>query len=349
MVMVFLTGGRRRASGLPVGLVALLICGGAPAAEQPDQTQAETVRRPLAPVVPAAEAASAGVTGYVLGAGDQISIHAVDADDISDKPIRVDSNGNVRLPMAGLVKVAGLTTEQLESEIARRLTPYIRDPQVSVTLVESQSNPISVLGEVKDPGVHQIQGPRTLAEALSLAGGLKEDAGYTVKITRNIKYGAIPLASAKTDESGQYSVAEVNMKELLDARDPKVNIQVYPHDVITVPRAEMVYVVGEVNKPGGFALNATASVSVLQALSLAGGLSHDAFPKAARILRPDKQTSARLEIPINLRGILAGKAEDLNMRPDDVLFIPNSAARNAALRGMEAAIQIGTGIAIWGR
>jgi polysaccharide export outer membrane protein len=286
---------------------------------------------------------------YVLGPEDQITIRAVDADEISDKPIRIDASGYIRLPLAGRVKAMGLTTEQLENEIAERLQPYIKNPQVQITVTDPRSNPVSVLGAVKNPGVHQIQGPKTLAEALSLAGGLVDDAGYNIKITRRLEYGAIPLSNAKNDETGQFSVAEVSVRELLEANNPKVNIRVLPHDVITVPRAERIYVVGEVNKSGGFTLRERESLSVLQALALAEGLSKTAAPGSARLLRPDPKTSARVEIPVNLKSILAGKAEDIQMKSEDVLFIPNNAAKSATLRGIEAAIQIGTGVVIWRR
>ncbi|MBL8295587.1 MAG: polysaccharide biosynthesis/export family protein [Bryobacterales bacterium] len=287
---------------------------------------------------------------YVLGPEDQLAIRVMDSEEIADRPMRVDANGFLRLPLAGRVRVEGLTLQQLEATLAERLKPYIKDPQVTVSVTEARSNPISVMGAVKTPGVHQIQGPRTLVEALSQAGGLAEDAGYTIKITRRIQpYGAVPIEGAVPDSSGQYSVAEIRVRELLEARNPKVNIQVRPHDVITIPRAQLIYVVGEVNKPGGFTLRESETLSVLQAISLAQGLSRVARPKAAKILRQDETANARSEIPVNVGDILAGKSKDFSMRADDVLFIPNNAPKSAALRGLEAAIQMGTGVVIWRR
>ncbi len=306
------------------------------------QQQRETLATVLSSKPPAVEA-------YVLGPEDQISIRAVDAEEISDKPVRIDTAGYINLPMAGRVKAAGLTTDQLERELVERLKVYIKNPQVQVNITDSRSNPISVLGAVKNPGVHQIQGPKTLAEALSLAGGLVEDAGYTIKITRQVQYGMIPLDKAKLDDSGQYSVADVGVKELLEANNPKVNIRVFPHDVISVPRAERVYVVGEVNRSGAFTLREQESLSVLQALALAEGLSKTAAPGSARILRPDPVTKARVEIQVNLKKIMEGRAEDFRMKSDDVLFVPNNLPKSATMRGIEAAIQIGTGVVIWRR
>src|SRR5205085_6151143 len=184
---------------------------------------AQEIEKPMPPLPtvaasPAAAPAKQALSDkYVLGPEDQITLRVVDAEEISDKPIRIDASGYIRLALAGRIKAAGLTTEQLENAISEQLQPYIKNPQVQVTVTDARSNPVSVLGAVKIPGVHQIQGPKTLAEALSLAGGLMDDAGYTIKITRRLEYGAIPLGNAKTDETGQFSVAEVGVKELLEA------------------------------------------------------------------------------------------------------------------------------------
>lgn len=288
-------------------------------------------------------------TAYILGPADEIQIQAIDADGISNDPIRIDSSGYIRLPLAGRVQAAGLTVHQLENEIATRLKPYIKEPQVVVTLTDPRSNPISILGAVRDPGVHQIQGPKTLIEALALAGGLVDDSGYRIRITRNIQYGPIPLADAYNDPSGAYSLGEVNVEQLLEGENPAMNFQIRPHDVITVPRAEKIYVVGEVNRAGGFTLHEKETLSVLQALSLANGLTKTAKSGSARLLRVSSSSSGRLEIPVDLSAILAGKAEDIRMRADDVLFVPNSAFKSAGLRAIEAAIQLGTGIVIWRR
>jgi protein involved in polysaccharide export with SLBB domain len=172
---------------------------------------------------------------------------------------------------------------------------------VTVSLAEVRSQPVSVLGAVNRPGVQQIDSPKTVVEMLSLAGGLREDAGHTIKITRRVDSGPIPLAAARTDTSGRFSVAEINVKDVLEARRPEDNIVILAHDVISVPRAEMVYVIGEVEKSGGFVLEDRESVSVLQALSLAGGLTDVAGIEQARILRggegdAEKRSEGRGEV-----------------------------------------------------
>jgi len=246
------------------------------------------------------------------------------------------------------VRAAGLTVEQLEAELVSRLKAYIQKPEVAVSITEFRSQPVSVLGAVKSPGVHQLQGRKTLVEILSLAGGLNTDAGHSVKITRRQEWGKIPLRNAASDPSGQFSVAEVGLKSIMEATNPEENIVIRPHDVITVPRAEMVYVIGQVQRSGGFVLNERENISALKALSLAGGLDRAASPQHSRILR-SAGGSNRLEITLDLKKILAGKAPDVPLQPEDILFVPASTPKKAAIRAAEAAVQIGTGIIIWRR
>jgi polysaccharide export outer membrane protein len=286
---------------------------------------------------------------YLLGAEDQINVRILEAPELAEKPIHIDPQGFIELPLAGRVKAAGLTTEQLQHDLTNRLKAYIKDPHVVVSIGDFRSQPVSVIGEVATPGLQQLKGRKTLAEVLSLAGGLKPDAGNTVKITRRKEYGPVPLPGAADDPTGQFSVAEVKLSAIIEAKDPQQNILIQPYDVVSVPKGEMVYVVGEVDKAGGFVLDAKERISVLQALSLAGGLKPNASPGSARILRAGMDGQQRVEIPVNVKRILEGRDEDHNLRPDDILFIPTSRAKPAAIRTLEAAITLGTGIVIWRR
>lgn len=286
-------------------------------------------------------------TNYTLGPGDQISVGALELDEISKVPYRLDSSGFVNIPLAGRIQAAGLAVSQLESEIERRLKTYQLRPAVSVSILEFRSQPVSIIGAVNAPGVHHLEGKKTLVEALSLAGGLRADAGSTVKLTRQLAYGRIPLKSAADDASGAFSVAEVKVKTILDASDPAENIYMAPNDVISVPKAEMIYVVGEVQRSGGFTLAEDESMSVLQALSLAGGLKSTASPKTAVILRSRPGSPQRQEEPLNLKRTLEGSGEDTPLHRDDILFVPTNKPKAVALRTIEAAVSAGTGIAIW--
>src|ERR1017187_6468996 len=249
---------------------------------------------------------------YLLGPDDVITVHAVDAEEIPDKPIRIGSTGYISLPMVGRIEAGGRTVDDLEKEITERLKTYIRNPEVAVGVAEQRSQPVSVIGEVATPGIHQLQGRKTLVEILSLAGGARADAGYSIKITRQNEWGPIPLPNVVMDPSGRFSVAEVNLKAILEAKNPAENILIMPNDVISVPRAEAVYVIGDVKRPGEFVLGVKANISVLQVLALASGLEKTAASSKARILRaslsPDLK---RTEIAVNLSKILAGKDEDV--------------------------------------
>jgi polysaccharide export outer membrane protein len=284
---------------------------------------------------------------YLLGPDDQLEISGPELNDIANKPIRIDGGGDMEVPLAGRVHVSGLTAQQAEQELNKVLSKYIRDPQVVVSVAEVRSQPVSILGAVNTPGVHQVQGYKTLLEMLALAGGMRPDAGYSIRITRQLEWGCIPLPKVEPDASGRFSVAEVNLKKIMEAKDPEQNIQIFPHDVITVPKAEMVYVIGDVKHSGGFVLSEAESMSVLQALSLAEGLNGTADARHARILRLMHDTDQREELPVDVKGVLAGKKTDIALRGDDILFVPGSAGKKASLRAVEAAIQTGTGMAIW--
>ena len=142
---------------------------------------------------------------------------------------------------------------------------------VNISVGEFHSQPVSILGAVESPGVHQILGSKTLFEVISEAGGLKDDAGNKITITRKISNGALPLPNAVTDPSGRYSIADLNIRSVMSAKNPQDNIPVMPYDVITVPKADLIYVVGAVKKPGGFPLQERANMTVLEALSLSQG------------------------------------------------------------------------------
>lgn len=286
---------------------------------------------------------------YVLGPDDQIVIRALHAEEISDKPFRVESDGYLNLPLIGRVQGSGKSVSALEAELQKRLGAYYLNPQVTVTVTEFRSQPVSILGAVANPGVQQLQGHKTLLQVISAAGGLKPDAGQVVQITRRMEWGRIPLADAHDDPSGEFSIAEVRLRNLLDSRDPTQNIEIRPDDVISVPQGSIVYVIGEVKKPGGFVVGTRANITVLEALSMAEGLGARAAAGRARILHsPDGADGGnRTEVPINLTRIMAGKAPDVVLQPADILVVPNSAAKSATIRSIEAAIQIGTGLAIW--
>ncbi len=289
---------------------------------------------------------------YVLGADDGISVNVVDLPELDAKTvgvIRIDHEGNIRLPIAGRIHAAGLSVENLEKGIANKLSGIMNNPEVSVSVAEYRNHPVSVLGAVKNPGVYQVTGPKTLFELLSLAGGLNPDAGNRVKITRAVTTGPLPLPGAYPDKTGEFYVAELNVRSVMEAKNPEENIIVQANDVITVPKADVVYVVGAVHKSGGIPLSEKEHISVLQAVSIAEGLDKEASGKTARILRQTGPGTERTEVMVNVDKILSGRAEDVTLQANDILFIPNSVAKSTGMRVLEAALTAGTGVAMLSR
>jgi polysaccharide export outer membrane protein len=287
--------------------------------------------------------------GHVLAPEDTIWVRVPDAEEFSQEKTsyRIDKEGFVNLPMLGRWRAAGLTARQLETELTQNLKSYYLSPRVAVTIAELHTEPVSVLGAVTTPGVQTSIGRDTLVEALSRAGGLRTDAGRTVTITRRLRYGRIPLPEAQDDLTGEFSIAELDLAPIMSGERPTGNIFLEPHDVVTVSRAEMIYVLGEVGRSGGFVINGKAEMSVLKALSMAGGLSRTAAPGHARILRRASVTTARQDIPVNLSKVMKNSAADVELHPEDILYVPGDLTKKIASRTIEAAIGVGSSLAIW--
>jgi polysaccharide biosynthesis/export protein len=289
---------------------------------------------------------------YVLGPDDVINVRVTDLEEFDSSrlgAIRIDQSGTVRVPIVGRIQAAGLTVEQLEAELTHRLSNIMHEPEVIVDVAEFRSHRVSVLGAVKNPGVYQLTGSKPLFEILSLAGGLNPDAGNVIKVTRPVASGSLPLPGAELDLSGEFFVGQIDIRGVMQATSPGENIPILAEDVITVPKADLVYVVGAVRRSGGFVLNEKEQITVLQALSLSEGLDRTAGPKNARILRQTSADSQRSEIPVNVQRILEGRDEDVALLANDILFIPTSKSKAAGIRALEAVVQMGTGVVIWRR
>lgn len=299
------------------------------------QSVAPNTVQPVSSVGKAAAPSAPPPDGYALGPGDQITVKALDFDEIDSKPITIDSRGYIDLPEIGRVPAAGSTPEQLEATLEDRLKKYLVHPEVSVTVGEIHSQRVSILGEVGSPGVHTLQGNPTLFEVLSSAGGLRSDAGYTVLITRQREQGPIPLPDAHPDASGEFSVASVSVNSIMTASNPKENIPIKPNDTITVPKGQVVYVIGAVKKAGGFLLNEHQSLSALQIMSLAEGLDKTAASNRAKVMRPIPGTNDHEEIVVDLKKMMEGKIADMPLKADDILFVPVSASKATGYKSLD--------------
>jgi len=258
------------------------------------------------------------------------------------------------------VRVAGLSPVRVEGVLTERLKKnYLKDPQVSVFVKEFKSEPVSVVGAVKMPGLYQIQTRRTLIEVLALAQGFSEgpmrQAGRSIIVTRKEASTQLAQSSGPDGTPGGASpaepgpaIVEVPIKSLLETGDPKWNVPIYPGDVIKVVPAGTVYVAGSVTRPCAFPLTDFDNVSAIQALAMAGGTTKSASRKNAIIIRRDAAGN-RMEQKIDLGRVLKGTDEDSLLGPNDILFVPGSVGKEAALRAIETGIQTVTGILIWRR
>lgn len=320
-------------------------------------TRVQSVQ-PIQPVqtVPVASASTASTapapaptpSTYLLGPDDQITIQGPELDEVTNRPYRVDPEGYVSMPMLGRVKAGGSTIGDFDTQLNLAAAKYIRHPQLVASVAEFHSQPISVVGAVNQPGAQQLQGKKTLMQVISMVGGFRPDAGNMLTITRESQWGPLPLPNATTDSSGKYSVADISIPELLKEKSPQLNIPIMPNDVITIPVSETVYVVGDVHKAGGFLLGEHKDMTVLQAVAMAEGISGTADSKHSRIIH-HAESAERTETPINVKLILAGKAEDVPLNGGDILFVPGSVSKKAGLRTAEAVIQTASGMAVWGR
>jgi polysaccharide export outer membrane protein len=284
---------------------------------------------------------------YVLGSGDQIALVVPAlAQDFISKTFRIERSGDVALPVVGTLHAGGRTVQAVQDEVKQRLSSILQNPDVVITVSEFASQPVSVLGAVTLPGIRQLQGRKTLFEVLSLSGGLRSDAGNIVEITRDLKMGPIPVANATPSSTGQFSVATVKLKNVMNASAE--NIVVLPGDTVFVPKADLVYAVGYVTKPGGYTIGEDGILSALQMVSLAGGVQRTAAMDKAKILRLVPGSGAsRTEIPVDIKRLMAGKLPDIPLQPNDILFIPNSSAKSAGFRTIEAVVSVAMGLAIY--
>ena len=279
---------------------------------------------------PEAEHSANSVAELLIGNGDLIEVSLYGAPDFKTD-VRVNSNGEVSLPMVGTVAVGGLSVEQAAKAVESKLSEkrLFNDPHVTVFEKEYATQGISVLGEVQKPGIYPLLGSRKLFDAISAAGGTTPKAGSYVLITHRA--------------DSEHSIRVPLSTGMPDSMENNVSIE--PGDTIFVSKAGIVYVVGDVHQPGGFVMENGKNMTVLQAIALAQGTNPNASLDSARLIR--KTSGGPEEVPLALKKILAAKAPDPPLQADDVVFVPGSAGKSAAKRSAEAILQMATGIAIW--
>jgi polysaccharide biosynthesis/export protein len=264
-----------------------------------------------------------------LGSGDLIELSVYDVPELNTKT-RVSDSGDIYLPLVNYVHVDGLTINDAERVIEKRLAEggFIRNPHVQLFVDESVSSGASVLGEVIRPGVYPVMGEQTLFSIVSAAGGLSDKAGKSITVTHR----------DHPDKPVSVTISH-NLEDHADS-----NIAVYAGDTIMVRRADVIYVVGEVNHPSGFLMDNNNHLTVLQAIALAGGTAQYAKLNDVRILR--KGPEGVSEVPVQLKKMLQAKTSDVPLQAEDILFVPTSAKKIISGKTAEAVMQMATAASI---
>ena len=336
---------------------------------------------------------------YVVGSGDVLSIEVFEVKELT-REVRVSQTGTISLPLVPVrLHVSGLTEVQLEQKIAEVLEAngLVMHPEVSVSVKERKSKPITVVGAVPRPMVYQADRPTSLLEVLAAAGGVNADAADTAIITRpaqtpdsvnDADASAADSIAAPADKAGSdknepppigttggdatapvfstgtvakiaseppkigdapplSNMITVNLSELMESGEAANNILLQAGDIVTVPHAGIVYVLGSVGRPGGFVLaNDRTHMTTLKLLALAGGLTRTAKSNHAVIVRKDNQGKQH-EVVVDLKKVLDRKTEDVRLEASDILYVPDSMAKRTLFRAGEIGLGVATGLAIY--
>src|SRR5713226_2387972 len=335
---------------------------------------------------------------YVIGNGDLLDIEVFDVKELS-RQVRVSQTGSIGIPLVPVrLHVGGLTEFQTEQKIAEVLEAngLVSHPQVSVSVKERKSKPITVVGAVLHAMVYQADRPVTILEVLAEAGGIANDAGDTVIVTRpsqepsadsseppaigpedpapatapkestgsasnmsSVPKSVFPGPASTASENAAANppapdepprignTITINLNELMESGNATNNIILQAGDIVTVPHAGIAYILGAVNKPGGYVMaNDHSQMSTLRLLSLSGGLSRTAKKDRAVIIRKDSQGQQH-EVAVDLKKVLERTSEDVRLQASDILYVPDSASKQAMYRALEFGLALGAGVALY--
>lgn len=283
----------------------------------------------IPPLMLGQKASGGAVPKLRIGPGDLIEVKIFNAAEI-DQTVRVDDIGDVNLTLIGKVHLAGLTVEESQALIANKYKAgnFFLQPDVSVFIEEYSTQGTSVTGEVAKPGVYPVLGTRSLLDIISEAGGTTPTASNVVTIQRHLDGSIMSVKLSR------------NARQLLES-----DVEIQPGDKIIVGRAGIVYVIGNVNRPGGFVMQNEGTISLLQAMAMAAGANGTACLDRAKLIR--KTNAGYVEIPVALKKILKGRESDRQMDAEDILYIPNSAGKSVLYRGLPGVVQSAGSAAVY--
>jgi len=343
--------------GKPVLIVFLFILSSSQASY--GQGKDETTQQTNEKIQELASLGKSTLADIPIGAGDLLHIEVFDVSELS-RDIRVSNTGQISFPLIHeRIRAAGVTTFQLEQKIQDllRQNGLVSDPQVSVFIKEQNSQPVTIIGAVGRPMAYQVNRPTSLLELIANAGGITDGAGTVILITRRTETESVmPIASSPNSgesatsdlESGAKTI-RIQLQDLLNTENTAFNIPIYGGDVINIPLGGIVYVMGDgVSQQGGYVVQSHGEqITVLKAVALAHGLGGYAKPDDAVIYRLNPNKGEREAIPVHIKQIEQNKTQDVAMKSNDILFVPDSLARKIAVKVAEAAVQIGSGVLIY--
>jgi polysaccharide export outer membrane protein len=273
---------------------------------------------------------------YLIGPNDLLSVSVMESPELT-RDVRVDSEGKVALPLlAEHPHVAGLSLAQAEALLKKKYqeSGILNDPNITVTLKELESKPVTVSGAVRQPGVFQVSGSVSLLRLLTMAGGVAENSGPTIQVIHE-------------QDSGPQHITEVRVADVRLGMD-QANVFVRGGDIVNVPPAGAVYVLGAVNRQGRVQLPSDMDqVTVLNILAMAEGTKRTAKLSHSVLLRKKAASNEVEQIPLDLKKIVAQEQPDVVLRPNDVLYVPDSTAKHAFSRGLETALQVAAGVLVY--
>jgi polysaccharide biosynthesis/export protein len=343
--------------------VSLLLMTAGPGLLLGQSQNSETPQETNQKIEQLAALARASNTDPPLGAGDLLHIDVFDVPELS-RDVRVSDSGVIGFPLVPeRISVVGLTPYQLERKMEQILAAdgLVAHPQVSIFVKEQQSQSVSIVGAVGHSFVMPIVRPTTLIEVLADAGGISDEAGANVVITRTLPLGdhVEPVSDSTTPSTSSDEDADsldartktitIRLQDLLESGKADYNIQVLGGDIVSVPRAGIIYVLGYgVNQQGEYVLQAHGDqVTALKAIALAHGMTPFAKADSSVIMRNDPKTGQRIEIPVHLKQIQNHKGTDVPLQSNDILYVPDSKGKKALARGTESVLGIGTSVAIY--
>jgi polysaccharide biosynthesis/export protein len=285
---------------------------------------------------------------YTLGPGDVVEVNVIGVTALEGKVFALDSHGNVSLPYIGEVTLRDMTTKQAESRIKFLFeVSLVVNPEVSVRIKNYRSQSFYAFGSVNKPGQNQLTGEAFLLDALTMAGGLSERAGRIIQIHHN---APVTPGSEIAVPSPEKDAVEIDLDELLEKGDMRLNVRIQPGDVISVPERheEFFYVLGDVPKPGAYLIRKDERVTLSKAIATAGGFLPTASGKKTTIMRPNQDGVSATQIQVDAVAVIKGQGQDREIAGNDIVLVPGSTSKTLSRNFMSGITSLVTSFLFFG-